>query len=571
MYRKLYCDWFLTDDVLPPTRLDAPMTVEEALTTSGVIPKDMSCREHLGVEWIYRRHWRYYTDFKPEGKSERLFLRLSGLKGSWQVSVNGAQAARGTDSATVFELSRELIKEDNRLEISFDPDESFGLRPVIGFGGMLSFKACGSAAITGLELNEDGNVFLALDAPEGGEVEIKLNLKNREGKRAHAFTERLNPGYTPLLCSEFSKLLLSGEANEIDAQAYIDGKLSDENTLICFLPSGSTPPRGFVAETEEEINLAENAGALSAFTMDAEPNPAHRLLCARHGLESLSACELELTTAKPALKPYDELLALLGGEDKLDKAEVWALSGADIKDYEALTALSPSGDAERAVSCSRYLQGVDLRQRALDARLNKGYFVLDKATSELYSPASCALIDREGKPRPAYFALVSAWQSEVGYVKVVSEEQGDGIVSCEVYLVTDAPELAVDSLHVEVYDIKGRKTLGNSFPALAQGCVGRFTVELPENGCAIVRTALVRGEESVISTDEVVFAKDVTFEDMPLTQLLADGGRVTNVGEHAALGVCVPGAGYFGCLLPGESVSSTRGDPDAAEGLNIFI
>ena len=39
----------------------------------------------------------------------------------------------------------------------------------------------------------------------------------------------------------------------------------------------------------------------------------------------------------------------------------------------------------------------------------------------------------------------------------------------------------------------------------------------------------------------------------------------------AALGVCVPSAGYFGCLLPGEYVNATREDPDDAEGLNVYM
>ncbi|MBQ3669242.1 MAG: hypothetical protein II920_08455 [Clostridia bacterium] len=570
MYRKLYCDWFLTDDVFAPVRLDAPMTVEEALTASGRIPAEMSYEEHMKVEWIYRRRWRYFTDFKPEA-AQRMFLRLSGLKGSWQVLLNGAEAARGTDSAAAFEATQGLREGTNRLEVCFDADISGELRPVTGFGGMLSCRLGGKVAITRLELSEDDRIFLALDSANGGEVEIRLNLKNPSGRYSHTFTETLNAGYTPLAVSELKDKLMPGEANEIEAHVYTDGEVSDEAVFICFLPTEFSLPRGFVADTEETISLAENAGALSAFTMDSEPNAAHRLLSARHGLESLSAAELEIATALPALKPYDELMSISGGEEGLGASEMWALSGSSIKDYEAMASRVASGDVEHIVSCSRYIQGRELRFRALDARLSKNYLALDGVADKLFAPASRALLDCPGRPRPAYFALMSAWQSEVGYVKPVSAQKTDGIVSCEVYLVCDAPVSPVDALHVEVYDIKGRKVLGNSFPAVAQGCVGRFTVELPENGCAIMRTALVKGEESVMSTDEIVFADGVTFEDMPLTQLLSDGGRVTNVGEHAALGVCVPGARYFGCLLPGESVKSTLGDPDAAEGLNIFM
>ena len=74
-----------------------------------------------------------------------------------------------------------------------------------------------------------------------------------------------------------------------------------------------------------------------------------------------------------------------------------------------------------------------------------------------------------------------------------------------------------------------------------------------------------------VKRDTAVLRPGTHFEDLPRTQLLAAQGRIANVGRAAALGVCVPSAGYFGCLLPGEYVNATREDPDDAEGLNVYM
>ena len=566
MYRKIHCDWFLSDGIFAPIRLDAPMYVEDALISSGRICAQLTNEEHMAVEWIYRRAWRYETTFALDKGDRRAFLRLSGLKGRWHVLINGAEAAQGDGSQAVFEISQN-IESLNRLEILFDADTGAEIRPVIGFGGMLSARTTGKCAVMRLNLVGYDRLFAALDMLTEGEAELKYSLKNSAGKNENAISQKLSYGYTPLLLDGINAL--AGEVNEIELSAYCDGKLSDTAALTLYLNDERARPRGFVGESEELISLAENAGAISAFTPDPEPDFSHRLISARHGLESLSADELERYIPAHATLPYERLLELCGSEEQLKKNEYWKLAGADIAVLDAFRSYVPSGDMEKLAIVSRYKQAQKLRQDALDARIGDRCFVVDKVEARPAAPESSALSDWPGHPRPAYYALMCAWQREVGYIKPVSVT--DGIASLEVYLATDNDRPAANAVCVNVYDLSGVKVLTNSFPALSQGMVGRFTFELPPEGAAVVRTFLITGEEKTISTDEAVFKENVSFEDLPLTQLLTGEGRVTNVGQAAALGICVPGARYFGCLLPGEYVSATQGDPDEAEGLNIFI
>ena len=570
MYHKIHCDWFLSDGIFAPIRLDAPMYVEEALVSAGRIRADMTNEEHMAVEWIYRRVWKYATQFELNGSFERAFLRISSLKGSWRALINGAEAASGRDGSASFEISA-TYQNRNTLEILFEPAGSDTLRPTVGFGGMLSARRTGKAAITKLDVTEDSRLFAAVDMSEEGEVELRCRLKNSRGKREKTMTQSLAFGYNPLVFGDMSKALAAGENNELSLEVYCAGEMSDSCEMNLFISDERVQPRGFVAQSEEMISLAESAGAISAFTPDAEPDFAHRLLSARHGLESLSSDGLILYTPRAAALPLDRLIAIAGSEDKLLRDEVWRLAGADKSSLDVFRALAPSGEMEKLIVLSRYTQACDVRRDALEARLNDRYFVLDNVGAREDCPASSALMDAPGQMRPAYYALMGAWQGEVGYVKLCAASEDTGILNCEVYYVSDREVPSSDALSVSVYDLNGTKCLTNSFPALSQGCVGRFTFELPEGGAALVRTSLVKGEESVMSTDETVLGENVTIDELPITQLLAADGKITNVGETTALGVCVPGAAYFGCLLPGEFLTATRGDPDAAEGLNIFI
>ncbi len=570
MYRKIICDWFLTEGITPPVRLDSPMYVEEALISAGRIPSETTYEQHTAYEWIYRREWSYITRFATPGGGRRVFLRASGLKGAWQMFINGALACEGKDSLAEFEITAGA-KEENELEIRFAPPDARALMPVTGFSGMLSFRTTGAAAITGIRLTEDSCVAVDLDLSRKAECEISVNLKNSVDSTGESVTQSLDMGYNSLLLCSLDGQLVSEEANEIEVSVSEGGALSDRRELITFIPSGGVQPRGFIGEGEEILSLGETAGAISAFTLDSEPALPFRLMAARHGLESLSAEELDVYTAPPALLPEDMLLDIAGSPDRLERSEMWRLTGSDKRPYDEAKAAVPSGTLGRITALSRYRQAEAVRAEALEARIGGRYFVIGSAQAQNGVPASCALSDGQGRLRPAYYALIGAWQDEVAYVKAPTCVAEDGIVSLEVCLACDRELPHVDSVNVEAYDAAGWKIASNSFPALAQGCIGRFTLELPKDGIAILRACLVKGEESRISTDEVLFTQGVCFEDAPLTQLLASDGKITNVGQSAALGVCVPGAGYFGCLLPGESVTAGNGDPNEIEGLNIFM
>ena len=174
MYSKALCEWFLTDGIYPPVRLDAPEYIEDALTEAGVLGVGLDVEERCRNEWIYRRTWRYLTQFTLPDTEKRVFMRLSGLKGRWRVTVNGALAAEGTDSWCETEITG-LLGVPNYLEIAFLPDDSFSLFPQAGFKGSFLLKQAGKGVIKELRRCYPGCNIVAVDYDPGASEVNQLN------------------------------------------------------------------------------------------------------------------------------------------------------------------------------------------------------------------------------------------------------------------------------------------------------------------------------------------------------------------------------------------------------------
>ena len=574
MYRRVLCDWYLCDGMHPRLRLDAPQNVEEALAEAGVIKGDASYEEHTASEWIYRRAWRYSASFTLPSPEKRAFLRLSGMKGSWRALVNGAHAAEGTNDGAEFEVTS-LLRESNSIELCFNADLSGKVRPVWGFDGMLSYRLTGPAAIeeASFEEGEDSGakVFTAMSLTAETNCEWIYTLKNSRGEHKAHYKEALGAGYTPVLRQLFAGKLARGENNTLTVSVKANGAESDEITLDLFLPEEGCIPRGFVGRTEAIMGLGETAGANAAFSDDDVLRAAHRRLAARHGLESRLSEGISPVRALDALMPYDKLMALAGSENALDDPALWGLTDSKRDCLDDAREEVRSGDLRLITALSRYKQAVDLRLRALQARLKNLPLAIAGADEGIYAPASPALMDDDRHLRPALYALVSAWQSQLAFVRLPAGIPEDGIFSCGVCFVSDEETDRPLTVCVAGYDESGKEVSRTLLAAACTGTVGRCTMEIPPSGCLLIRTTLLRDGESLTVSDEIALKPGTYFEDLPRTQLLAAQGRIANVGRAAALGVCVPSAGYFGCLLPGEYVNATREDPDDAEGLNIYM
>lgn len=536
MYRRLPCDWFLSDGIHKKIRLDAPHVIEDALLEAGIIPRDANFEERQRDEWIFRRSWRYSADFMLTEKAERVFLRLTGLMGHYTLLVNGMPVYEGEKETCEAEITA-FAQTENSVEIKFAPAGDAFLRPVTGFGGAAGIKETGSVAVKNLTIDfESGQVSAETDNPGGCTVELKCE-KTQTGNK---FTVR--------------------------AEALVDGAVSDDTVMSVCVPS-TVPARGLVGSGEEVMGMGAACHANCAFVSDLSMQV--KTLAARHSLPVLTTEKGKELIVPAALETGEKLLELAGGEKSLVNPAFWILTGSDREVYDRCAARFDEAEPENVCALSRCLQADEIKKIAVLARVNGTSVYVSHAEKARVSATSDALMDLDGAMRPAFYALSDAWKGDFACTSSPAAVGNDGIFSASVYCVSDEHADEAATVTVSAFELDGTLRNRSNFAVTrGMGQAGRVTARLPENGVLILRTELSANGEPLSVSDEVVFSHKLKMDEIEGTQLLCAGGKVTNVGATAALYVTVPGADYFGCLLPGESVTAVS---DTAEGINVYI
>ena len=569
MYTKALCEWYLTDGIYPPVRLDAPEYIEEALTEAGVLAAEPPVEERCRNEWIYRRSWRYLTQFTLPETEKRVFVRLSGLKGRWRLTVNGALAAEGADSWCETELTG-LLGVPNYAELEFLPDDSFSLFPKAGFKGSFLWKTAGKGVIKDFRaVCQDGGIgfMCALDAAVPGKAKLVFTLKNSRGEWTARLEQPLSAGYTPLKTDIFAGKLAEGEANVLSSRLFFDGEDSDARETEVYLPAVKAPLRGAVCQSEEELELARELGASAAYTRDSLAGDGFIRRAAKHSLFA-SEAEGDLAGGLPAaMSNPDEVSRVCPDESALEDDVIWKLTQSDRACFDA--AGGSAEDLAETVALSRYNQALALRNMALEARLAGKGLTLDGMISGEYSLSSPALIDFDGLRRPAFFALRDAWKSEYAFCRLPDDLPEEGIFTVKAYYVSDVPADKPRAVSVSAYDLYGREVFSTTFAATVSGCVGSFALEMPAGGVALIRTRLSNQGEQLSVNDLAAFMSGRGLGDLGEARLFWDGESLINDSDTLAVGVCAGEAGFFGCLLPGESVQGGDIDINSVEGLNI--
>ena len=573
MYSKALCEWFLTDGIYPPVRLDAPEYIEDALTEAGVLGIGLPVEERCRNEWIYRRTWRYLTQFTLPDTEKRVFMRLSGLKGKWRIIVNGALAAEGTDSWCETEITG-LLGVPNYLEIAFPPDESFSLFPKAGFKGSFLLKQTGKGVIKDFRcvFSSDGEqpgFMCAADTSKPGRAKLVFKLNNSLGECTETLDQALQAGYTPLKTGIFAGKLAGGEVNRLSARLNFDGEASDVREAEIYIPAAKALKRGAVCLSEEDFELARELDAVTAYTPDSVADDAFIRRAAKYALFASEADD-ELKCERPAaMCNADEVARICPDERALEDDVIWKLTQSDRACFDAAGG-SPE-ELEEAVALSRYNQALALRNLALDARLTGKSLTLDGIVSAEYSLSSPALVDFDGLKRPAFFALRDAWKKEYAFCRLPENLPDEGIFTVKAYYVADDPAERPRAVSVSAYDLYGREVFSTTFAATVSGCVGSFALEMPEGGVALIRTRLSDQGRELSVNDLAAFMSGRGIEDLGEARLFCDGESLVNDSDTLAVGVCAGEAGFFGCLLPGEAVTGGAIDINTVEGLNIYF
>lgn len=577
MQKRIPCDWFLTDGILPPVRLDAPETVMAALRQAGVVEEKSGLMDELKTEWVYRRTWRYYAAFTgaQAENGRRCFLSADGLFGQWCFKLNGAMIAAGSEASLFVEGTGRIQAGENVAEFEFAPEDPAAVRPISGFEGALVLKETGDARVSAFRVNQtdEGEWVLETetDAKEACEASFLYTLSQPGGTAEHEFRETLAPGANTFTHAAFMSIE-KGKRAMVTVKLRVNGEISDEASDAVFIPENEASPRGFAAADDFTVVASKAAGGNAVC---CEDTPRMRLSAAENGLQLIPYDSAFVRLPLCASETSETLLRMADGDEtQFENDAVWYFTLSDREGLSRTLADADAGNlgqAEKA-KISRYLQAEDLRRRAEKARLKKEAFLVDGVRDAQETCASCAIFDADDTPRPAYLALMNAWKPEHAFAMPPEKFPEDGIVNIPIFCVSDA-KLTATTVNAVAYDQEGRELVSASFPMAGRmtDVVGRLCVEMPADGIVIIRSRILRAEECVSRSDDVIAVDASALWSINETQLIDEGDKIVNAGSSAAVGVSVPGEDFYGVLLPGEEIEKTSARKTRVEGLNVYL
>ncbi len=571
MLRKIPCDWFLTDGILSDIRLGAPIKVMDALLRAGVVKDDGKLVSRLSREWVFRRSWRYYTSFeKPSYDGARAYLVLDGLSGRYSVRLNGTDLKRSDGDNTRVEVTGYIKENENTLEIEFEPEDNSVMVPTVGLMGQMLLYDSGETAISAMDVHyENGDLIVTTEIDALSEIEIQLafDLTADGETTTKKIYKDVLPGKNLIECVPF-KNVPAGKV-QLEMKVKKDEITSDSISVVKYAKDARSAARGFQVSDAFGMAITARAGGNSVVT---SMNGRAFTLAADRKLTAYVYGKIPVNVAQYAVSRMETLMELSGGDTStLEKEALWRLSGIREDVFmPCVIAYGENAPIEKKIDVSRYLQAVSVRRQAENARLREMPFVLGHVRDNGRAFASRALFDHNDRPRPAYYALMQAWRKEHAFAAQPEGSMKDGLLTVPVYYVSDEG-VAGATVSAVAYSMSGEELMAANFPVMgnASEAIGRLCVEKEENEFVIVRVRIIRNGECISKTDSLIAPEFGTLNKIIETQVLFKDGGIENVGETAAVGVCVPGAEFFGCLLPGESVPVPAGRPGYTEGLNI--
>lgn len=573
MFRKIPCDWFLTDGILSDIRLGAPLKVMDALLRAGVVKDDGKLISRLNREWVFRRSWRYFTTFKvPAYDGTRAYLALDGLSGRYTVFLNGTELKRSDGDSTRAEVTGYLKENENALEIEFEPEDNSVMVPSVGLSGQMLLYDSGDTTISAIDVHyENGDCFVTSEINALKETEIQMAFEltaNGETITKKIYKDVL-PGKNLIECVPFKNVPAGKVILELKVKK--DEITSDSVSIVKFAKEAKSAVRGFQVSDAFGMAVTARAGGNSVVT---PMNARAFTLAADRGLTAYIYGKVPVNVAQYAVSRMETLMELSGGDASvLEKEALWRLSGIREDVFRPCAmAYGENAPIEKKIDVSRYLQAVSVRRQAENARLREMPFVLGSVRDNGRAFASRALFDHNDRPRPAYYAIMQAWRKEHAFAVQPEGSMKDGLLTVPVHYVADegAEPATVSAV---AYSMKGEELMAANFPVMGTSseAIGRLCVEKEENEFVIVRVKVIRGGQCISKTDSLIIPENGTLNQLDETQIIVRDNSIENVGDTAAVGVCVPGAEYFGCLLPGEIIPIPAGRPGYTEGLNIIL
>jgi len=463
-----------------------------------------------------------------------------------------------------------MKENENTLEIEFEPEDNSVMVPTVGLSGQMLLYDSGETTVSAMDVhyeNGDCSVTAEIDALSEAEIQMAFELTADGETITKKIYKDVLPGKNLIECVPFKNVPAGKVILEMKVKK--DEITSDSVTVVKYAGEARSAVRGFQVSDAFGMAITARAGGNSVVT---PMNARAFTLAADRGLTAYIYGKVPVNVAQYAVSRMETLMELSGGDASiLEKEALWRLSGIREDVFRpCVIAYGENAPIEKKIDVSRYLQAISVRRQAENARLRETPFVLGHVRDNGRAFASRALFDHNDRPRPAYYALMQAWRKEHAFAVQPEGSMKDGLLTVPVYYVADegAEPATVSAV---AYSMEGEELMAANFPVMGTSseAIGRLCVEKDENEFIIVRVRIMRDGQCVSKTDSLIAPEGGTLNQLPETQIVVKDSAIENVGDVAAIGVCAPGAEFFGCLLPGESAPVPAGRPGYTEGINI--
>lgn len=589
---KLEPAFRLSGEGIAPCEVSAPYTINHALTEAGLLTSRFSGMGALEGEWAYNRTFSLEGTFTPDGwSSERTYIECEWLLGSGRIFVNGACAGAFSGGALALDITEWVRAGVNALRFEFAPGE------VRGIAGSIALRGCwslhiralaldahpfGIAARTEVSAHAAGRYLFRYGLSRGGESLGVQEFEEQLGARSAALEHVLSAGLDEAPLRVNLTVLRAGD--ECDgrtgwiAARYKRIDAAGANSLPEGGASGESAAGGQAAQIDHAIALndGECAGRRLELLLDAgvrcffarkdtflpekflrRADEAGALVCT-HDACAPHAC-ICCGLPEPVWTRAIGMRDIPAPERPIPEIALRALGGQEVLDMhpEALLGGCLPGDIMRLSQIMRFLQAETVA-RAAESDVHAA-FDIGGGYGRIASPD---LFD-EGEPRPAYFALKSAWQARGVHAQLSGISFSPGSeVNCPI-LVRGGYE----RVRAELFDSAGRMLTRVEFKGDA-GRAGELTfVTGGECAAYLLRVSGWNGSEREFVRDHPILLRGEceleALTRLPMAQVKREGGAFTNASDVLALGVVRADGGS--ALLPGESAKLLL-----CEGVNVF-
>ncbi len=579
--KKLTEGWRLTDGILPECLLAQPCDVLTALREAGHVPDYSQGLNAMACEWISARRWKYSLTFDlPEEDDERFLLELNRVCGRGEALLNGETVGEFENGAVRLDLTGFLKPEGNVLELWFQAPASAYMRPDqaeplprIGLCAPAVLRAVNFVTVEEISLSsgmegEDGTLCVKtrLTAHTAGRYAFRYIL-SLDGELAGMFEfyERL-PAARRLVRHDLKVVLPALlDVKRLDETVY-DVKVSIERAgVACDVRhmetafrrrEGEVIRRAAVSAWPPPADLIDRLIGLGADGIVLSGAP-------ENGFEKndfLAGLTVVLDNGiieAQGMVRAGKLEKLAAGETAWppENSALWRLrGGGEVKDA-ALFA-----DADTYARLLRYSQAIRVaREARLARRMERG------AAAQIDEPfpflASNALIEWDGKERPALRSLRHAWKAEHCFVEAAGIQRPGSELDIPIFGLAEKRPGEILTVSARLLTMNGEELASCSYPVIGgkNRPAGQLTARLPEQSCVLIARCELFDERGKLldRTDQPLCVARGEEEAADLLTgswnelLVREGECLVNCGKTVVLSA-------DRCLMPGEETENTE-------------